>query len=71
MKSARQRPLTVAALLSLTALMFGLVPLPARSPPAPPPPCHADYWNNNGDKAVLYDAASHVVDSLCYKSGCP
>ena len=28
-------------------------------------------WNNNGDKAVLYDSAGTEVDSYCYKAGCP
>jgi hypothetical protein len=28
-------------------------------------------WNNDGDKAVLYDAASQQVDSYCYLAGCP
>ncbi len=27
-------------------------------------------WNNNGDKAVLYNG-SQAVDADCYKSGCP
>jgi competence protein ComEC len=28
-------------------------------------------WNNDGDKAVLYNAASQSVDSYCYRAGCP
>jgi len=28
-------------------------------------------WNNDGDKAVLYDAVGNVVDSYCYGECCP
>jgi hypothetical protein len=28
-------------------------------------------WNNDGDKAVLYNSAGQAVDSYCYKAGCP
>jgi competence protein ComEC len=28
-------------------------------------------WNNDGDKAVLYNSAGQQVDSYCYKAGCP
>jgi len=28
-------------------------------------------WNNDGDKAVLYNSAGQQVDSYCYKTGCP
>ena len=29
------------------------------------------YWNNNGDKAILYNAADEVVDTYCYEECCP
>jgi len=29
------------------------------------------YWNNNGDKAILYNAADEVVDTYCYEQCCP
>jgi hypothetical protein len=40
------------------------------------PPLHllwatAYLWNNEGDRAVLYDAANQVVEDVCYKAGCP
>lgn len=40
------------------------------------PPTHllwsyAYIWNNDGDKAILYDAANQIVTSTCYLSGCP
>jgi hypothetical protein len=28
-------------------------------------------WNNEGDKAVLYDAEGRQVDTSCYLLGCP
>ena len=28
-------------------------------------------WHNDGDKAILYNAASTVVDTYCYKECCP
>jgi hypothetical protein len=28
-------------------------------------------WNNDGDKAVLYNSVGQAVDSYCYKAGCP
>jgi len=29
------------------------------------------YWNDNGDKAILYNAADVVVDTYCYEECCP
>jgi len=28
-------------------------------------------WNNDGDKAELYDSAGKLIDSRCYGGGCP
>jgi uncharacterized protein YkwD len=28
-------------------------------------------WNDDGDKAVLYDSVGQEVNSYCYKAGCP
>lgn len=28
-------------------------------------------WNNDGDKAILYDSAGNVVDTYCYGECCP
>jgi hypothetical protein len=40
------------------------------------PPTHllwsaATVWQDSGDKAVLSDETGQLVDSLCYKDGCP
>jgi PKD repeat protein len=29
------------------------------------------FWNDDGDKAVLYDGSGQQIDSFCYKAGCP
>jgi hypothetical protein len=31
----------------------------------------AHMWNNEGDEAVLYNAANEAVDSVCYGNACP
>jgi hypothetical protein len=28
-------------------------------------------WNNEGDRAVLYDEGDGVVEGVCYLDGCP
>jgi hypothetical protein len=28
-------------------------------------------WNNDGDKAELYDSSERLIDSRCYNAGCP
>ena len=28
-------------------------------------------WHNDGDKAILYDAGSSVIDTYCYEECCP
>ena len=28
-------------------------------------------WLNDGDKAELYNASGQLIDSYCYKAGCP
>lgn len=32
---------------------------------------HTYIWNNDGDKAILYNSANQRIDSYCYKAGCP
>jgi len=32
---------------------------------------NVNIWNNEGDKAVLYDSVGQEVYSYCYKAGCP
>lgn len=28
-------------------------------------------WNNDGDKAILYNAQGQIIDTYCYRDGCP
>ena len=32
---------------------------------------HAYIWSNDGDQAILYDAADQPIDDHCYGDGCP
>jgi hypothetical protein len=41
------------------------------SPPTDLLWAYAYYWNNEGDKAVLYNSVGQQVDSVCYMDGCP
>lgn len=46
-------------------------PNATNNPPASLLWTNAYIWNNDGDKAILYNAQGQPVDTYCYRDGCP